>query len=528
LPASSSRLLNVNPTSLNITAINQSKLYGESLTFNGSEFSASGLVNGDTIGTVSLSSSGAASVAGVGSYPINVSNATGGTFSTSDYNISYNSGILTINPTTLNVTAINQSKLYGESLTFNGSEFSASGLVNGDTIGTVSLSSSGAASVAGVGSYPINVSNATGGTFSTSDYNISYNSGILTINPTTLNVTAINQSKLYGESLTFNGSEFSASGLVNGDTIGTVSLSSSGAASVAGVGSYPINVSNATGGTFSTSDYNISYNPGILTINPTTLNVTAINQSKLYGESLTFNGSEFSASGLVNGDTIGTVSLSSSGAASVAGVGSYPINVSNATGGTFSTSDYNISYNPGILTVKPGVKETFAWELFLPAIQGGHECSLDFTGLCKNKENCEAVGAYWWKNACHTNMSKSQALMAKIAGDIHFTYNMFGVNWNEFYHFDINTLEEISNQGFFQIWGIDDYGNVVRAYDHGYNLFGAEMYIFTNYGFATVDERFIFQWNSSSTLTGTIKVKDKSTASFEDGVHSDLTGYHTP
>ncbi|WP_319549360.1 hypothetical protein [Desulfogranum marinum] len=172
------------------------------------------------------------------------------------------------------------------------------------------------------------------------------------------------------------------------------------------------------------------------------------------------------------------------------------------------------------------VKE-FPWATFLPAINGKHECSLDHLGLCKGIGSCEVIGGYWWRQECHQNMSASQALMAKLAGDIHFTYNMFGLNWNEYYHFDINTLTEIDQSGYFQIYGTDVYSNRVRTYGHGANLFGAEMYVFTNYGFSTLDERFVFEWSNSSRLTGTIEVKTKD-QNWDESTSSSLTGYYTP
>src|SRR5204863_379832 len=97
---------------------------------------------------------------------------------------------------------------------------------------------------------------------------------------------------------------------------------------------YAITASNATGGSFTASDYSISYVNGSLTVTPASLTVTANNQSKSYGATTTFNGTEFSSLGLQNSETIGTVSLASSGAAATAHVAGspYAITASNATG----------------------------------------------------------------------------------------------------------------------------------------------------------------------------------------------------
>src|SRR5207342_248139 len=124
------------------------------------------------------------------------------------------------------------------------------------------------------------------GTFTPSDYTITYNNGAMTVNPAALAVTANNQSKSYGQTFTFAGTEFTTSGLQNGETVGSATLTSAGAVNTAHVvGSpYAITASGATGGTFTPSDYTITYNNGGMTVNPAALAVTANNQSKTYGQ----------------------------------------------------------------------------------------------------------------------------------------------------------------------------------------------------------------------------------------------------
>jgi hypothetical protein len=62
-------------------------------------------------------------------------------------------------------------------------------------------------------------------------------------------------------------------------------------------------------------------------VSPAALTVTANNQTKVYGQTFVFNGTEFTSAGLQNGETIGSVTLASAGAAPTATVpGSpYPI-----------------------------------------------------------------------------------------------------------------------------------------------------------------------------------------------------------
>ena len=72
--------------------------------------------------------------------------------------------------------------------------------------------------------------------------------------------------------------QFTSSGLENGETIGSVTLAvtnNGGAATAAAGGSYTITASAATGGTFTASNYNITYDTGTLTVNAAALTITA-------------------------------------------------------------------------------------------------------------------------------------------------------------------------------------------------------------------------------------------------------------
>lgn len=83
------------------------------------------------------------------------------------------------------------------------------------------------------------------------------------------------------------------------------------------------------------------------------LTITALDQAKCFGEIFTFDGTEFSSVGLVNAETIGTVTLTSSGSAAGAVAGNYTIIPSNATGGTFNPLNYAITYENGEMKVNP-------------------------------------------------------------------------------------------------------------------------------------------------------------------------------
>ena len=201
--------------------------------------------------------------------------------------------------------------------------------------------------------YAIVPSNATGGTFTPSNYSISYVNGVLTMTPAPLTITAQDVGKVYGQTPTLSG--FDASAFVNGETVGSVTLASSGQVATAGVAGSPYAIvpSNATGGTFTPSNYSISYVNGVLTVTPAPLTITAQDVSKVYGQTPVL--SAFDASALVNGETVGSVTLTSTGQAPTAGVAGSPYAIvpSNAIGGNFMPGNYSISYVNGELAVTP-------------------------------------------------------------------------------------------------------------------------------------------------------------------------------
>jgi autotransporter-associated beta strand protein len=90
-------------------------------------------------------------------------------------------------------------------------------------------------------------------------------------------------------------------------------------------------------------------------IDAASLSITALAQSTPYGTPAASGAgsTNFTSTGLQNGETIGSVTLaiSGNGGSPSAPVGTYTITPSAATGGTFLASDYNITYNPGTLTV---------------------------------------------------------------------------------------------------------------------------------------------------------------------------------
>ena len=214
-----------------------------------------------------------------------------------------------------------------------------------------------------VGTYAdaIGLSAATGGTFTASNYTITYVDGDLTVDAASLTITATAQSKTYGTALSGGAgyTAFTSVGLQNSETVGSVTVAYSGGNEATdSVGTYAdaIGLSAATGGTFTASNYTITYVDGELTVNRADLTVTADNVTKTYGDTLSNTDSytKFTTTGLKNSETVGNVNVVfGTGASATAPAGIYlgSIVISNAKEGTFSTDNYTIVYVAGNIRV---------------------------------------------------------------------------------------------------------------------------------------------------------------------------------
>ncbi len=244
-----------------------------------------------------------------------------------NYTITYANGSLTVNPAALTVTANNRTKTYGQGIAFSGTEFTSSGLLNSDTVSKVTLTSFGAAATATVAGSPYTIAPTAATGTGLGNYTISYANGSMSVNPAVLTITANSRTKTYGQAVTFAGTEFTTSGLVNGDAVSSVTLASSGVSATAAVAGSPYKIvpSGAIGSGL--PNYTIGYVSGNLTVNSASLTITANNRTKTYGQSVTFAGTEFSATGLLNSDTVSSATLTSSGVSASATVAGSPFTI---------------------------------------------------------------------------------------------------------------------------------------------------------------------------------------------------------
>ena len=185
----------------------------------------------------------------------------------------------------------------------------------------------------------------------------------INVNKAALTITADSLAKPYGSTHTFSGTGFSADGLLNGDTVTGVTLTSAGAAADATVdgGPYPIVASAALG--TGLQDYGISYVDGALTVTKASTGLVLTHSTgwSTEGRPVTFTAAvkETGATGTVtfqDGETALGSSMLSDGTASCTTstlpVGSHSITAiysgdANFTGSTSSAVDLEVGTAPG-------------------------------------------------------------------------------------------------------------------------------------------------------------------------------------
>ena len=248
--SSSATAFSISTAPASVTADAKAKTYGDANP--GLNATVVGTVNGDVL-NYSLATD-AAQYSAVG-----VSNITVTLGSNPNYSVLATNSTLTIGARAASVTADAKSKTYGDA---NPALTAAeAGTVNGDLL-SYTLATD-AAQFSSVG-----ISNITVTLGSNPNYSVLATNNTLTIGAKAASVTANNASKNYGQTVTFAGTEFTSSGLVGGNTITSVTLTSSGATNTASIGTYPIVASAVTGSGL--GNYTFSYTNGTLTVNAAT------------------------------------------------------------------------------------------------------------------------------------------------------------------------------------------------------------------------------------------------------------------
>jgi hypothetical protein len=202
------------------------------------------------------------------------------------------------------------------------------------------------AATADVGTYPGNIVCSSPGA---SDVTVATVASTVSVRPVTVAANLLR--KTYGSEdpeLTYNASEPA-----------TFSGSLARAAGES-VGVYAITQGDLSAG----PNYTISFTGNNFEIMRKSLNITASDMTKTFGQTLVLGAEQtnFTSSGLVNGETVGSVTITATGGTQADdAVGVYTLTPSQATGGTFSLNNYTTIYNSGTLTVRAGESTFSGW-----------------------------------------------------------------------------------------------------------------------------------------------------------------------
>ena len=250
--------LTVQKAALQVTANNAVKNYDAQAFSGGNGVTYSGFVNGEdaqvVTGTVSYTGNAQGAV-GAGTYNITPLGLTA-----ANYTLNYVDGLLTIGKAPLTVIAKDVTKVYDGTAFSQGNGVTYSGFQGADDaqVVTGTLSYGGNAQGAkNAGSYTLTASGLTA-----ANYNLTYTSGTLLIQPAVLQVIATDAARCYGAANPAFGVRYQ--GFVGAETetaLITKPVASAAATSSTAAGQYAINVSGGTA-----ANYTLSYTNGLLTI----------------------------------------------------------------------------------------------------------------------------------------------------------------------------------------------------------------------------------------------------------------------
>ena len=346
---------NITAPTLSITANSTNMQYGLGTNLSTLGYVATGLVNSETIGNVTLASAGSNVSSNVGSYNITAANATGGTFTASNYNISYVNGTLNVTAAPLTLTAANLSRAYGASNPTTDTVVVTGTLYNGNTVGNATVSTSATGTTAAGQTANLTPSAVAFTNGSSGNYNITYVNGTLSITQAQLGIA---YSGTYNGASGFNNvnSGYTFTGLQNGETITSANIAIANA-NVAFANNYVTGLTVLTGNA-SMSNYvlNTAYNSAAgntrntVTLAAAPLTITAQAANMTYNGT-GYSGGNVSYSGFVGSDTSasmnGTITYGGNSQGAI-NAGAYTITASGQT-----NSNYIVTYNSGVLTINP-------------------------------------------------------------------------------------------------------------------------------------------------------------------------------
>ncbi|PYF74928.1 MBG domain-containing protein [Pedobacter nutrimenti] len=423
-------IVQIAPKALQVTAKDYSKTYDGLPYQGGNGVTYAGFVNGDTQAVLSgnLVYNGTAQGAvNTGNYSIVPSGLTA-----ANYQLSYVAGNLNIVPAGYNVITFNAQTAgstlvltYGDAAV-NASALASSGLpvsYNSSNPAVASLDANGQLSILSAGNTTITASQPGDGNHLAA-VPVSFN---LQVQQKGLVITANNLSKTY-DHIAFNGGGgLTYTGFVKGENEsklqGTLVYGGTAQGAI-GTGSYFISPSGLT-----SSNYDISYKDGSLTITKAGLTVNAVAKSKVYGSADPLW--TYSVTGLLQGDALqGTLSRSPG-----ENTGSYPILQGSLSGG----DNYSLSYVPAALTISKAALVVTADNQ--QVCQGANlpVFSLSYSGF-QNGDNANSLGTKASVGTAASAGSPAGSYALVPGGAVSANYTFSYVNGN----LQINALPAVS------------------------------------------------------------------------------------
>jgi uncharacterized protein YlzI (FlbEa/FlbD family) len=391
----------VNPRAVTLTALPQEGIYGDAIVLEDTAFTVTdldgdnALPNGELIDTVILNTDAGANVGTYADAIVITGQAGSNGFSATNYNLSYVSADLVVNPRAVTLTALQQERAYGDTMVLDETAFTVtdldgdSTLPNGEVIDTVELTSAfvpgvfggvaqNTAAPAGVYTDNLRILGQNGSVgFDASNYDLSYVTGDLVVSQRAVTLTASQQERAYGDTMVLDETAFTItdldgdSALPNGEVIDAVALNSATGVDISAtsnVGTYADEIvitGQAGSNGFSVGNYDLTYVAGDLVVSPRALMLIASQQVRIYGDTMVLDDTAFAVadldgdiiSNLPNGEVIDTVALNSVTGVDItttSNVGAYAdeIEITGQAGSNgFSAGNYDLSYVPGDLVV---------------------------------------------------------------------------------------------------------------------------------------------------------------------------------
>ncbi len=318
--------LDVLPAPLTVTANDRSKTYGQAAAFTGAEFTAAGLQNSETVGTVTLTSSGAAPTATVAGSPYSIvpSAASDGTFNPANYSVTYAKGSLTINPVTVTVAGIAAAnKIYDGTAgaTLNTASAILKGVLPADTAKVVLATGTVAGTFADKNlgnNKPVTISGLTLSGSAAANYTLTQPTTTANLTPAGLAITGLTANgKVYdGTTAATLAGTPGLSGVIAGDVVsvtgaatGVFSDKNAGTGKTVTVSGLFLNGADAGNYTVSATTLTANITPAPLTVT----GITAANKAYDGTTTATINTSAARLNGVITAD-LGNVTLATSGA----------------------------------------------------------------------------------------------------------------------------------------------------------------------------------------------------------------------